>query len=137
MEEERQALAAFVKRFDSLGLGLGIAPPPPPKFNPPLPTPGGAAAIFAQRQGTRHTTVKQDSGMAPLEETEFTISPVRMGVEHVEPSLLEEEWDAVEDVSFSDFEKAPAPPVKSGLFSRKASRSPSRDALVAKENVPV
>ena len=46
MEGERQALAAFVKKFDSIGLGLGSAlPMPHTKLHPPLPTPPAPACI--------------------------------------------------------------------------------------------
>ena len=60
LENERQALAAFVSKFDVLGLGgLGLPPIPVSSlststpFNPPKPTPGGAGAIFAERQKNR------------------------------------------------------------------------------------
>ncbi|KAH9851824.1 kinesin-domain-containing protein [Lenzites betulinus] len=133
LEEERQALAAFVKKFDQLGLGGLVAPPlPPAKFNPPMPTPGGAAAVFAQRQKTRVSTLKSEPTMAPLAETE---SPVRLG--GVEPSLLEEEWDGAMDDMSIELEKAGLSPGKSGLASRKLSQSPVREVLSQKENVPV
>ncbi|KAI0372260.1 kinesin-domain-containing protein [Pilatotrama ljubarskyi] len=137
LEEERQALAAFVKKFDQLGLGgLGTPPLPPTKFNPPMPTPGGAAAVFAQRR-SRVTALKSEPTMAPLTETE---SPVRLGGLGVaEPSLLEEEWDDVlaeHDVSI-ELEKKGMSPTKSGLASRKLSQSPVREVLSQKENVPV
>ncbi|KAI0356411.1 kinesin-domain-containing protein [Trametes cingulata] len=138
LEEERQALAAFVKKFDQLGLGgLGTPPLPPAKFNPPMPTPGGATAIFAQRQKSRVSTLKSEPTMAPLAETE---SPVRLGgLAGAEPSLLEEEWDEVmadHDVSIELEKKGMSPP-KSGLASRKLSQSPVREVLSQKENVPV
>jgi len=60
LENERQALAAFVSKFDALGLGgLGLPSIPVSSlltttpFNPPKPTPGGANAIFAERQENR------------------------------------------------------------------------------------
>ncbi|KAI0632210.1 kinesin-domain-containing protein [Trametes polyzona] len=136
LEEERQALAAFVKKFDQLGLGGLVAPPlPPAKFNPPMPTPGGAAAVFAQRQRSRVSTLKSEPTMAPLAETE---SPIRLGgVSATEPSLLEEEWDDVVDDVSIELEKTGMSPMKNGLASRKLSQSPVREVLSQKENVPL
>lgn len=48
MEGERQALASFVSKFDSLG---GSS-----KLDPPMPREGGAAAAFAERQQMKQTT---------------------------------------------------------------------------------
>ena len=92
LEDERQALAAFVKKFDSLGLG-GPVFPVSSKLQPPLPTPGGAAALFAQRQKNRTSALQSDHSMPPVAESE---SPLRLGTEHTTPSLLEEEWDGGE-----------------------------------------
>ncbi|KAH9942896.1 kinesin-domain-containing protein [Amylocystis lapponica] len=121
LEEERQALAAFVKKFDALGLSSTL---PPTKLNPPLPTPGGAAALFAQRQRSRvQTELEQTSSIAEVD------SPLRLGAGA--PSLLEEEWDPVDDVSFEEKPMLPK--------GRKASHSPSRGVFRshAKENVPL
>jgi centromeric protein E len=99
LEEERQALAAFVQKFDALGLGGGLALPPT-KLNPPMPTPGGAAAVFAERQRNRLLAMGDaDYSMATVAETE---SPIRVSINatSAEPSLLEEQWDALDDVSF-------------------------------------
>ncbi|TEB23012.1 kinesin-domain-containing protein [Coprinellus micaceus] len=48
LEGERQALASFVSKFDSLG---GSS-----KLDPPMPREGGAAAAFAERQQMKQTT---------------------------------------------------------------------------------
>ncbi|CCM02201.1 uncharacterized protein FIBRA_04281 [Fibroporia radiculosa] len=129
LEEERQALAAFVRKFDSLGLGLSSGVPlSQSKLHPPMPTPGGAAALFAQRQRSRIQPLEADTTMAIVEEVD---SPMRFGAG--QPSLLEEEWDAVDDVSFG--EDKLILPLKGG--SRKGSHSPVRDVLGRKENVPV
>ncbi|KAI0720566.1 kinesin-domain-containing protein [Cerioporus squamosus] len=132
LEDERQALAAFVKKFDSLGLGGPVFPVS--KLQPPMPTPGGAAALFAQRQKSRISALQAEHSMPPLTESE---SPLRLGTEHAAPSLLEEEWDGVEDVSI-ELEKIGSLPAvtKSGLAARKGSRSPVREVLSEKENVP-
>ncbi|EMD40019.1 hypothetical protein CERSUDRAFT_46407 [Gelatoporia subvermispora B] len=107
LEDERQALASFVKRFDTLWLSTGV-PLPSTMLNPPMPTPGGAASIFAQRQRTR--LASGELSMPALTETD---SPLRInGV--VEPSLLEEEWDDVKDVSFENDGPILAPLAKNG-----------------------
>ncbi|TFY63510.1 hypothetical protein EVJ58_g3221 [Rhodofomes roseus] len=130
LEDERQALAAFVRKFDALGLSTGLPMAVPSKLNPPMPTPGGAAAVFAQRQRSRLQSMDPDPTMSPVAETD---SPMRLPA--VEPSLLEEEWDAVDDVSFGDDKPFFPIPTK----SRKGSHSPVRSILARgqKENMPV
>lgn len=95
LEEERRALAAFVRTFDALGLGLGTCAPAP--LHVPRPVAGGAPAAFAERQQNRGTGRTQGS---IAEEAEG--SPLRVLLDG--PSLLEqmpeEEWSVVEDVSF-------------------------------------
>ncbi|OCH88478.1 kinesin-domain-containing protein [Obba rivulosa] len=108
LEDERQALASFVKRFDTLWLSTGV-PLPSTKLNPPMPTPGGAASIFAERQRTR--IVSSEVDMPTVAETD---SPLRIGTGMVEPSLLEEEWDDVKDVSFENDGPILPPPTKNG-----------------------
>lgn len=125
LEEERQALAAFVKKFDALGLG-GSLPVLSTKLNPPMPTPGGAAAVFAQRQRSRMQSTEFDAPMSTVAETD---SPMRLGAG--QPSLLEEEWDDVNDVSFGD-EKPLAFPT-----SKPGSASSRRGIFGEKENLPV
>ena len=114
LENERQALAAFVSKFDALGLGgLGLTPipvsSPPIPFNPPKPTPGGANAIFAERQKNRLVVSPLES--LKITETNepganVTDSPLRVTtrtkVEN-QPSLLEEEWEGV-SMHVEDFE---------------------------------
>ncbi|KAI0953490.1 hypothetical protein AcW1_007692 [Taiwanofungus camphoratus] len=124
LEEERQALAAFVKKFDALGLGGSL--PVSTKLNPPMPTPGGAAAVFAQRQRSRMQSTEFDAPMSTVAETD---SPMRLGAG--QPSLLEEEWDDVNDVSFGD-EKPLAFPT-----SKPGSASSRRGIFGEKENLPV
>lgn len=132
LEDERQALAAFVRKFDSLSTGLPLPSLPSTKLNPPMPTPGGAAALFAQRQRTRMHSLEMDMSMSTVAETE---SPIRldMGSMASGQSLLEEEWDQVLDVSFGDdvAAKPPTPGRRSLLPS-----SSSRDVLGGKENLP-
>lgn len=127
LEEERQALAAFVKKFDSLGLGGPVFPVS--KLMPPMPTPGGAAALFAQRKLAQ----RAEPIMPPVTESE---SPLRLA--STAPSLLEEQWDGGEDVSI-ELEKAVvvSSPTKTVFPTRKGSQSPVREILGEKENLPV
>lgn len=126
MEGQRQALAAFVRKFDSIGLA-NTPPMPTTKLHLPLPTPGGAAAVFAERQRNRLSAF-DNSMMSPLAEVD---SPVRVSVPApiaAEPSLLEEHWDIVEEMSLEmESGKGRSPLLKAlDLFSQ-----PSGD----KENV--
>ena len=113
MEEERRALAAFVSKFDSLGLG-GLAPS---KLKPPMPTPGGATTAFAERQQNMDD------------------SPIKMEMMRIkgQPSLLEqtpeEGWSMVEDMSFDERDfKATAMGV--------GAKARTKGTLGMKENVP-
>lgn len=114
LEEERQALAAFVSKFDALG--LGSIPVPQTKLPPPPTT-----SIFAERHQHRMHTLD------PIVETE---SPIRLN-SGTGPSLLEEEWDAVEDVSF-EIEK-----LSKATKALSLSHSPVREVFGDKENIPV
>lgn len=111
LEEERQALAAFVSKFDALGLGSNLTKLPPPS----------ATSIFAERHQHRMHTLD------PIVETE---SPIRLN-SVTGPSLLEEEWDAVEDVSF-EIEK-----LGKGSSKFLSSHSPVREVFGDKENIPL
>ena len=105
LEKERQALAAFVSKFDALEFGgLGLPPIPVSSststpFNPPKPTPGGANAIFPERQKNR--LVVGSLGSPKIAETNepganVAESPLRVPKAKVEnqPSLLEQ-WEGV------------------------------------------
>ncbi|KAF8877088.1 P-loop containing nucleoside triphosphate hydrolase protein [Infundibulicybe gibba] len=94
LEDERRALAAFVSKFDALGLGLS-APAPPA-----MPSPGGAARAFQQR---REEQEQKQIKQLKLQEAQTESSPLRMGGSvAAQPLLLEQmpeegEWG---DVSF-------------------------------------
>ncbi|KAJ7109744.1 kinesin-like protein [Mycena crocata] len=104
LEEERRALAAFVSKFDSLGLGLLSAASSPVKV---MPSPGGASAAFAGRREVRQ---QQQIVMQNTGETSRDSSPIRMSLAMdphklgAHPSLLEqmpeEDWNALGDMSF-------------------------------------
>ncbi|KAA1474778.1 kinesin-domain-containing protein [Dentipellis sp. KUC8613] len=127
LEEERRALAAFVMKFDSLTSGLSTGPGiPASSFH--MPTPGGAAAAFAERQRNR---VAAASSLPVVEETE---SPVLNRLK-VEPSLLEEKWDGMDEESFEIVERmqgSPIVPKRAGL-----SRRPESPLRGGKENLPL
>ncbi|KAJ3547484.1 hypothetical protein NMY22_g1637 [Coprinellus aureogranulatus] len=59
LEEERQALAAFVSKFDE---SLGTVS----RLDPPMPRPGGAAAAYAERQ-----QLKQASRVSSIDSGSF------------------------------------------------------------------
>jgi centromeric protein E len=160
LETERQALAAFVSKFDSLGLG-GLGLPPISvspisttiPFNPPKPTPGGANAIFAERQKNRLLVgsmepfkIAETNEPGPNSDTNVTESPLRPStktkLEH-QPSLLEEEWEGV-SMHAEDFESeammtvSAAAPVKDKRNSfLRSIGAEVKDAFgMGKENVP-
>ncbi|KAG6828443.1 hypothetical protein H0H92_007970 [Tricholoma furcatifolium] len=151
LEEERRALAAFVTKFDSVGMALTL--PSSSSFasriRPPMPTAGGAAAAFAERranQAQKNTISTGDSIdiLAPLAE-----SPIRMDITgggmKLKPQaqlLLEqmpEEWS---DVSFEQGEAVEPLPEKGKIFgvgselgARKGAKSPVREVSEDKENL--
>ena len=118
LENERQALAAFVSKFDALGLG-GLGLPPisvtsaPIPFNPPKPTPGGANAIFAERQKNRLlvgslepfkiTETNEPVSNSDVNVTESPLRPSTKTKLENQPSLLEEEWEGI-SMHAEDFE---------------------------------
>ncbi|KAH7909035.1 P-loop containing nucleoside triphosphate hydrolase protein [Hygrophoropsis aurantiaca] len=134
LEEERRALAAFVSKFDALGLGGG---PVASKLKPPKPTPGGAAVAFAERRA-----VAFNAAPAIVEDLEGTESPMRLDMlasSKGQPSLLEqmpeEEWSMLmDDVSFEV--PMDGPVGKSRGFVKRA-ESPVKEVLRMKENIPL
>jgi centromeric protein E len=139
LEEERKALAAFVSKFDSLGLGLTL--PPSSKIKLPMPTSGAAAAAtFAQRRGVYTVGNAKSSPTESL--SSDTSSPMRLDhhLFKAHPSLLEqmpeEEWS---DVSF-DTGDSPDKTIGGGGKgpfgpSRKGAQSPVKEVLGDKENI--
>ncbi|KAJ7761484.1 kinesin-like protein [Mycena maculata] len=105
LEEERRALAAFVSKFDALGLGLLSAASSPVKV---MPSPGGASAAFAGRRDARQ---QQQAALQAMGDASVNSSPVRMSLDVdlagklcAHASLLEqtpeEDWNALGDMSF-------------------------------------
>ena len=115
MEEERRALAAFVTKFDSLGLKI-----PSTKLQPPKPTPGGALTAYAERRQSKFTSsdgllnsattkslntpynnvnIPNTSNIA-AEET----SPIRPTLFKSQPRLLDQVMPEEADMSFDEFE---------------------------------
>src|ERR1700742_1725972 len=115
LENERQALAAFVSKFDVFGLGtrqgLVEVPTHPSSstlFNPPKPTPGGTNTIFAERQknclvvGLPESLKITDTDGPVMNVTE---SPLRVSTKvkvEDQPSLWGE-WEGV-SMRVEDFE---------------------------------
>ena len=151
LENERQALAAFVSKFDALGLGgLGLPSIPVSSlststpFNPPKPTPGGANAIFAERQKNRlvvgpleslKITETNETGMGVAE------SPLRVSTKakvEGQPSLFEEEWEGV-SMHVEDFEPEAvitSVPSKRGSFLKTIGAEVKDVFGMGKENMP-
>lgn len=146
MEEERRALAAFVNKFDALGLGLAL---PPSKLKLPMPTPGGASAAFAERQLSRE---KQSyaSQILPKTNEEQESSPMRIfDSVKTHQSLLEQVMLDEGEMSFDmelEVERMLIPnegrlltlpmsekPLMASL--RKGADSPAREILGDKENL--
>lgn len=147
MEEERRALAAFVSKFDALGLGLTL---PPSKLKPPMPTPGGASAAFAERQLNRERQ-SYASQVLPKTNEEHDSSPMRiLDSVKAHQSLLEQVMLDEGEMSF-DMEleleveqmlipnegRLPTIPVTDKLIGslRKVTDNPVREILGDKENL--
>ena len=159
LENERQALAAFVSKFDALGLG-GLGLPPisvsasssstSVLFNPPKPTPGGANAIFVERQKNRLVVnpleslqIVETNEPGPNSNVNVTESPLRPSTKtkmENHPSLLEEEWEGV-SMHAEDFEPetviTAAVPLKERSSFLKMIGVDVKDVFgMGKENVP-
>jgi centromeric protein E len=125
LEDERRALAAFVSKFDSLGLGMSV---PSSKLNPPMPIPGGATAAFAERQLNRANVGVIGSKLSAIDDC----SPVKVKGVVSQPSLLEQtpEDAFTEDISF---ELDVVDDGKGGMGGKIA----HKDVFLAeKENIP-
>lgn len=127
LEEEKRALAAFVSKFDALGLGGGSVLPSSSTSLPssvPTPTPFGKAKSYLSRLGSGRLGVV----------AEETDSPIRIDLKN-QPSLLdqmpEEEWSLMEDISF-EMEIWKGKPVN----GRRAESS-LKEVLGRKENIPM
>lgn len=117
MEEERRALAAFVTKFDSLGLTL------PSKLQPPKPTPGGALTAYAERKQSKFTSSSLSDGLLNGATTKSLntpykgnnnaniatniaedTSPIRPNLFKSQPRLLDQVMPEEADMSFDEFE---------------------------------
>jgi len=126
LEDERRALAAFVSKFDSLGLGGGnmLSSSKPVSSLPSSSV--RAKSTFGSRVG------KGGLGIV-VEETE---SPIRIELKN-QPSLLEQtpedEWSLMDDVSF----EIEVGKTKVGGVITKRAESPLKEVFASKENIPV
>ena len=119
MEEERRALAAFVTKFDSLGLKI-----PSTKLQPPKPTPGGALTAYAERRQSKFTSSSLSDGFLNSGTTKSLntpynkgnnantttnnaaeeTSPIRPTLFKSQPRLLDQVMPEEADMSFDEFE---------------------------------
>jgi centromeric protein E len=130
LEDERRALAAFVSKFDSLGLGT------PSKSKTP--------STFAEKQQNKFPVARNLGRMLGKDVTE---SPIRIDLHKypLQPSLLdqampEEQW-AEDDLDF-DVETAASAkasgktkPFELGVGGLKKMNGSSREVLSDKENI--
>ena len=118
MEEERRALAAFVTKFDSLGLKL------PSKLQPPKPTPGGALTAYAERRQSKftpsslsdatithsnstkslNTPYKNNNANTIISSIAEDTSPIRPTQFKSQPRLLDQVMPEEADMSYDEFE---------------------------------
>ncbi|KAF9445112.1 kinesin-like protein [Macrolepiota fuliginosa MF-IS2] len=143
LEDERRALTAFVSKFDSLGLGLVS----PSKLRSPMPTPGGAARVFAEKQQNK-LPISAGPGSVFGPGKDVIDSPMRLPEMHKQPSLLdqvmpEEQW-ADDDLDFEmGLVDSTTAGVKTKTFEFGALKKPNgaggtsapRDVLGDKENI--
>jgi centromeric protein E len=130
LEEERRALAAFVSKFDALGLGAGSLLPAASSVS----ISGSVSAPGSMGSG-RVKSYLSKIGLGGLGVvTEETESPMRINLKN-QPSLLdqtpEEEWSLMEDVSF-EMEIG-----KGKLVNGRRAESSLKEVLGRKENIPV
>lgn len=126
LEEERRALAAFVSKFDALGMGRGNMIP---LSSVSVSGSGSAPGVLGK---AKSYLSKIGGGLGVVaEEVE---SPMRVDLKN-QPSLLEqtpeEEWSMMEDVSFE------MDVGKGKLVSGKRVESPLKEIFGKKENIPV
>lgn len=123
MEEERRALAAFVTKFDSLGLGLALSS----KLQPPKPRPGGALTAYAERRHSKLNSSSASDGLlnsaaiahsnspksshksnnasiTTITNIAEDTSPIRPIQFKSQPRLLDQVMPEEADMSFDEFE---------------------------------
>lgn len=158
MEEERRALAAFVTKFDSLGLKL------PCKLQPPKPTPGGALTAYAERRQSKFTlpsslsdatithsnsakslntpSYKGNNNNANMNITNNNIaeetSPIRPSLFKSQPRLLDQVMPEEADMSYDEFEVEQQllnTSVVAGKLLGGGGKMNARDVFGDKENI--
>jgi centromeric protein E len=157
LEEERRALAAFVTKFDSLGLKL------PSKLQPPKPTPGGALTAYAERRQSKFTssslsdaTITRSNSTkslnTPYKGNNANIiitniaedtSPIRPTQFKSQPRLLDQVMPEEADMSFDEFEveqqllntSVVAGKIMGGGGGGKMVTTNARDVFGDKENI--
>ncbi|KAF8625919.1 hypothetical protein AX17_006645 [Amanita inopinata Kibby_2008] len=144
LEDERRALAAFVSKFDSLGLGLTLPPSStvtasangmktPTRTNPS----SAKASPFTDRKKRQQPGKENSNGEAEV--TLAVESPIKMEWKGQQQILLEQmpEEAAWCDVSFDGepFGTVETNGGAGGRTPRKGAQSPLREVLGGKENV--
>lgn len=156
LEEERRALAAFVSKFDALGLGAAM---PQSKLRPPMPTAGGTMTAYERRQSRSFSSTGRlpsisDSTIIEDMTGVSESSPIRFGRvdARLQPSLLDqamlEEFDNAVDISFDELEVEqqlmdvsvyvqPGTDAAAKIFAGLDKGSPARSRLIFgdKENI--
>ena len=134
LEEERRALAAFVSKFDSLGLGMTLPPSSSGTLRTPIKsglTPAKASPFGDRR---RHPLDGKENTSSSEIEMSVDLSPMKMewkGQQQLTMEQLPEE--TVLDVSF-DCER-PGP--ESGRTLRRGTLSTARGVFAGRENTIV
>ncbi|KAG5640776.1 hypothetical protein DXG03_007236 [Asterophora parasitica] len=150
LEEERRALAAFVSKFDSLGLGLSSMPASSSsttstsKLRPPMPTLGGASAAYAERRAAGHSH-DIDRTLPTLTEAESPLrmdmtgnSSVKLKPQHQHQILLEQmpEEELWSDVSFGEQQDAFQVEVELLLPEKEREREREREKIFGVVGLP-
>ncbi|KAF8634129.1 hypothetical protein AX15_001061 [Amanita polypyramis BW_CC] len=138
LEDERRALAAFVSKFDSLGLGLTL--PASATSSGTLRTPKSATVSaktspFTDRK-KRQQPDKENDKSTSNNETEMASepSPIKMEWRGQQQIMMEQmPEDAWYDLSF-DCERLGATEMSSTRTLRKGAQSPTREIFGGKEN---
>ena len=103
LEEERRALAAFVTKFDSLGLKM-----PSSKLQLPKPTPGGALTAYAERRQSKLTSLPLNTAFHKGNTEDSDTSPIRPNTTtqfKSQPRLLDQVMpEEADNMSFDEFE---------------------------------
>ena len=136
LEDERRALAAFVSKFDSLGLGMTL--PPSSSGSLRTPTKSGIASAktspFADRKKRLPLDGKENTSSSEIEMS-VDLSPMKMDWKGQQQLIMEQLPEETSfDVSF-DCERLGT--AEDGRTPRKSAQSIAREVFGGKENTIV